>query len=98
MGGPWWLFLLAGAGVGGLIGWRTRKVELAKETSRRLARICFAAALLFLVWGLVGISLGRDPVSGASLEGSPVMFPLLFLLASAVPASLGFYLLAMRTS
>jgi hypothetical protein len=53
---------------------------------------------LFLVWGFVGISLGRDPVSGISWEGSPVVIPLLLLLASVIPASLGFYFLAMRTS
>jgi hypothetical protein len=44
---------------------------------------------------------GSAPFSGLSefrLSRSPRLFPLLFLLASTVPASLGFYILAMRTS
>ena len=91
-----WLYLLGGALVGVLIAGMTRKVELPRKAAGKAARLVFLVALLVLVWGLLGLVMGRDPVTGATFMGVSGLKAESLMLASAAPAFLGFLILAMR--
>jgi hypothetical protein len=91
-----WLYLLVGALVGVVITAMTRHVELPRRTAGKAARLVFLVALLVLVWGLLGLVMGRDPVTGASYLGVSGLKAESLLLGSAAPAFLGFLILAMR--
>jgi hypothetical protein len=91
-----WLYLLVGALAGALIAGMTRKVELAPKVAGKAARLAFFGALLLLVWGLVGLVMGSDPVTGTSYLGLSGITAESLMLGSAAPAFLGFLILAMR--
>ena len=91
-----WLYFSVGALAGVLVASLTRGLELSRESAGKGARLAFLSALLLLVWGLLGLLLGQDPVTGASFLGVSEVVAELLLLASAAPAFLGFLILAMR--
>jgi hypothetical protein len=91
-----WLYFLLGALAGISVAALTRKIELPRSAAGKAARLVFLFALVLLVWGLLGLVAGRDPVTGASFLGLSRVMAEFLLLVSAAPAFLGFLLLAMR--
>jgi hypothetical protein len=90
-----WLWVLGGATGGMLVVAATRRLELERRTGSRAARVAFLLASAVLVWGLLDLVVGRDPVTGSDV--SPLTATAVLLL-SAAPACAGFLLLSMRES
>jgi len=92
-----WLYFLLGIPVGLVVAWLTRSVELPRRVATIAACLLLFTGLGILVWGYLGLTMGRDPITGRSYEELDGLLALGLMAVSSVPATFGLLLLAMRS-